>query len=89
MEIKQTVVRINPLQDILDAEALAADMLHQTFVVVIDGLHDQPYQQRGLAAEFRKVDFLRVVRPVHRLAIMDEVFHLDIQLGPARPHTSR
>lgn len=29
MEIKQTVVRINPLQDILDAEALAADMLHQ------------------------------------------------------------
>ena len=81
MEIKQTVVRINPLQDILDTEALAADMLHQTFVVVIDGLHDQPYQQRGLAAEFRKVDFLRVVRPVHRLAIMDEVFHLDIQLG--------
>ena len=81
MEIKQTVVRINPLQDVLDTEALAADMLHQTFVVVIDGLHDQPYQQRGLAAEFRKVDFLRVVRPVHRLAIMDEVFHLDIQLG--------
>ena len=29
MEIEQPVVRINPLEDILDAETLAADMLHQ------------------------------------------------------------
>ncbi len=44
MEIKQTVVCINPLQNILDTEAFTADMLHQTLVIVINGLHDQPYQ---------------------------------------------
>ena len=45
----------------------------------MDGLHDQPHQHRAFRAEFLQIDFLRVVRTVHRLAVMDEVAHLHIQ----------
>ena len=42
-------------------------------------LHDEVYQHRAFAAQFLQVDFLRVVRTVHFLAVMDEVAHLHVE----------
>ena len=42
-------------------------------------LHDEVYQHRAFAAQFLQVDFLRVVRSVHRAAVVDKVLHLHVQ----------
>ena len=54
-------------------------MLHLTLVLLVDGLHDKAHQHRAFAAQFLQVDFLRVVRAVHLLAVMDEVAHLHVE----------
>ncbi len=72
-------MRVDAFQQVLDAETLAADMLHLTLVLLVDGLHDKTYQHRTFAAQFFQIDFLRVVRAVHLLPVMDEVAHLHIE----------
>ena len=72
-------MRVDTFQQVLDAESLAADVLHLTLVLLVDGLHDKAHQHRAFAAQFLQVDFLRVVRAVHLLAVMDEVAHLHVE----------
>jgi len=72
-------MRIDTFQQVLDAESLAADMLHLALVLPQDGLHDKAHQHWAFAAQLLQVDFLRVVRAVHLLAIMDEVTHLHVE----------
>ena len=79
VEIKQAVVRVDAFQQVLDAETLAADMLHLALVLFVDGLHDKAHQHRAFAAQLFQIDFLRVVRAVHRAAVMDEVAHLHVE----------
>ena len=79
VEIQKPVVRVDAFQKVLDAETLAADMLHLTLVLLVDGLHDKAHQHRAFTAQLFQVDFLRVVRAVHRLAVMDEVAHLHVE----------
>ena len=50
VEIQKPVVRVDAFQKVLDAETLAADMLHLTFVLLVDGLHDKAHQHRTFAA---------------------------------------
>ena len=38
VEIEKSVVRVDAFQKVLDAETLAADMLHLTFVLLVDCL---------------------------------------------------
>ena len=38
-EIKQAVVRVDAFQQVLDAETLAADMLHLALVLFVDGVN--------------------------------------------------
>ena len=73
------IVDINPFQQVLDAETLAADVLHLALVLLVQRLHDEVYQHRAFAAQFLQVDFLRVVRSVHRAAVVDKVLHLHVQ----------
>ena len=54
-------------------------MLHLTLVLLVDGLHDKAHQHRAFAAQFLQIDFLRIVRAVQLLAVMDEVAHLHIE----------
>ena len=42
-------------------------------------LHDEVHQHRAFAAQFLQVDFLRVVRTVHRTAVVDKVLHFHVQ----------
>ena len=49
VEIKQAVVRVDAFQQVLDAETLAADMLHLALVLFVDGLHDKAHQHRAFA----------------------------------------
>ena len=72
-------MRVDAFEKILDAETLAADMLHLPFVLFVDGLHDKAHQHRAFAAQLFQIDFLRVVRAVHRAAVMDEVAHLHVE----------
>ena len=70
---------IYPFQQILDAETLAADVLHLALVLLVQRLHDEMHQHGAFASKFLQIDFLRVVRTVHRAAVMDEVLHLHIE----------
>ena len=70
---------VNALQDVLDAETLAADVLHLAFVLLVQRLHDEVYQHRAFTAQFFQVNFLRVVRSVHRAAVVDKVLHFHVQ----------
>ena len=79
MEIQQVAVYIDALQKVLDSETLAADVLHLAFVLLVDGLHDEVYQHGTFLAQLLEINLLRIVRAVHRLAVMDEVSHLDIE----------
>ena len=79
VEIQQSVVRIDSFQQVLYAETLAADVLHLTLVLLVDGLHDKSHQHRTLAAQFLQVNLLRIVRTVYRLAVVDEVAHLHVE----------
>ena len=79
VEIQQVIVDINPFQQVLDAETLAADVLHLALVLLVQRLHDEVYQHRAFAAQFLQVDFLRVVRSVHRAAVVDKVLHFHVQ----------
>ena len=72
-------MRVDAFQQVLDAETLAADVLHLTLVLLVDGLHDKSHQHRTLAAQFLQVNLLRIVRTVHRLAVVDEVAHLHVE----------
>jgi len=72
-------MRVDTFQQILDAESLAADVLHLALVLLVDGLHNKAYQHRAFAAQFLQIDFLRIIRAVHLLAVMDEVAHLHIE----------
>ena len=72
-------MRVDAFQQVLDAETLAADVLHLTLVLLVDGLHDKAHQHRTLAAQLLQVNLLRIVRTVHRLPIVDEVAHLHIE----------
>ena len=65
-------MRVDTFQQVLDAESLAADVLHLALVLFVDGLHDKAHQHRAFAAQLFQIDFLRVVRAVHRAAVMDE-----------------
>ena len=79
VEIQQPVVRVHPTQQVLDAEGLRPDMLDFTLVVLMDGLHNQVYQLRGFTAQLLQIDVEGIVRTVHRTAIMNEVFHFNVQ----------
>ena len=79
VEIEKTVVRVDAFQQVLDAETLTADMLHLTLVLLVYGLHDKAHQHRTLAAQLLQVDFLRIVRTVHRFPVVDEVAHLHVE----------
>ncbi len=79
MEIEQLAVCVKPLEQVLNPEPLAADVLDLAFVLPIHGFHDQPYQTGRLPGEFLQVDFHRIVRTVNRLPVMDEVAHLHVQ----------
>ena len=57
MEIQQAVVDVDALQDVLDAETLAADVLHLSLVFLVQRLHDEVYQHRAFATQFFQVDF--------------------------------
>ena len=46
VEIEQPVVGVDTFEEVLNAEALAADMLHLAPVLLVDGFHNQAYQQR-------------------------------------------
>ena len=70
---------IDALQKVLDSETLAADVLHLAFVLLVDGLHDEVYQHGTFLAQLLEINLLRIVRTVHRLTVMDEVCHLDIE----------
>ena len=61
---------------VLDAESLAADVLHLALILLMDELHDKAHQHRAFAAQLLQVYFLRIVRAVHCLAVMDEVVHI-------------
>ena len=52
---------VKTAQQILDAERLAPDMLDVPFVVLMDGLRNEIYQFRRLAAEFLQVNVKGVV----------------------------
>ena len=90
VQVQQVVVDIYPFQQILDAETLAADVLHLaetlaadvlhlTLVLLVQRLHDEMHQHGTFASQFLQIDFLRVVWAVHRAAVMDEVLHLHIE----------
>ena len=79
MEIQKSVMRIDAFEDILDTETLAADMLHLTLVLSVDGLHDKTHQHRTFIPQFLQVNLHRVVRTVHRFTVVDEVAHLHIE----------
>ena len=70
---------INSTQKILDAESLAADVLDMAFVLLVDTPVDQLHELGRFTAQFLQVDVKGVVRPVHLVAVMDEVLHLDVQ----------
>ena len=72
-------MRVDTFKQVLDAESLAADVLHLALVLLVDGLHDKAYQHRAFATQFLQIDFLRVVRAVYLLAVMDEVAHLHVE----------
>ena len=44
MEIKQVIMGVQPFEQILDTETLAADMTDTAFVILIHGFHDKTYQ---------------------------------------------
>ena len=50
VEIQQAVVHVDAFQDVLDAETLAADVLHLALVLLVQRLHDEVYQHRAFAA---------------------------------------
>lgn len=79
VEIEQTVVGVDAFEEVLNAEALAADMLHFAPVLLVDRLHDKTHEQRRFAPQLREVHLHRVVGAVRGFAIVDEVAHLDIQ----------
>ena len=62
-----------------DTESLAADVFHLALVLLVDGLHDKAYPHRAFAAQFLQIEFLRIIRAVHLLAVMDEVAHFHIE----------
>ena len=70
---------IDTLQKVLDAKTLAADVFHLALVLLVDRLHDEVYQHGTFLAQLLEVNLLRIVRTVHRLTVMDEVRHLDIE----------
>ena len=61
----------------LDSKPLAADMFYFPVVILVYGLHDKFYQQRGFLPQFPHIDSKGVIRPVYRLPVMQEVRHLD------------
>ena len=79
MKVQQPVMGVKTAQQVLDAERLAPDMLDVPFVVLVDGLRDEIYQFRRLAAEFLQVNVKGVVGTVHFASVMDEILHLDVQ----------
>ena len=79
VEINQVAVYVDALQEVLDAETPAADVLYLALVLLVDGLHDEMHQHGTLLAQLLEVNLLRIVRTVHRLAVMDEVRHLDVE----------
>ena len=79
MKVQQPVMGVKTAQQILDAERLAPDMLDVPFVVLVDGLRNEIYQFRRLAAEFLQVNVKGVVGTVHFASVMDEILHLDVQ----------
>ena len=79
MEVQQSVVRIQPFEQVLNTEGLAADVLHRPLVLLVNGFHDEPYQHRAFASEFLEIDFHGVVRTVYALPIVDEVRHFHIE----------
>ena len=79
MEIQKPVVRVDAFQDILYAETLAADVLPLALVLFVDGFHDKAHQHGAFAPQLFQVYLLRIVRTVHRLAVVDEVAHFHIE----------
>lgn len=79
MEVQQSVVRVKTSKQILNAESLAADVLHRPLVLLVNGFHDEPYQHRALASEFLEIDLHCVIRAVYALPTVDEVryFHIE------------
>lgn len=43
MEVQQSVMRIQPFEQVLNTESLAADVLHRPPVLLVNGFHDEPY----------------------------------------------
>ena len=44
MEIKKVIMGVQPFEQILDTETLAADMTDTALVILIHGFHDKTYQ---------------------------------------------
>ena len=79
VEINQSAVRIDALEQVLHPETLAADVLDSSSVLPVNGLHDEPHEHRALAAQFVKVHLLRIVRTVRTFTVVDEVRHLHVE----------
>ena len=79
MKVEQIIVDVKLTQQILDAERLAADVLDVAFVVLVDSLADKVYQLRRLTAKLLQIDVESIVGTVHLTAIVNKIFHLDIQ----------
>ena len=63
---------VKTAQQVLDAERLAPDMLDVPFVVLVDGLRDEIYQFRRLAAEFLQVNVKGVVKKISSSYLRDK-----------------
>ena len=50
-------------------------MLDRAFVLLIDGFHDEFYQEGRFAAQFFQVYFERIIGAVHCLAVVQKVGH--------------
>jgi len=79
VKIEQAVVGVDAFEEVLHAEALAADMLHFAFVLLVNGLHNQAHEQRRFAPQLREVHLHRVVGAVRGFAVVDKVAHLDVE----------
>lgn len=70
---------VDAFEEVLNAEALAADMLHFVPVLLVDRLHDCCARAAAIRSQLREVYLHRVVGAVRGFAVVDEVAHLDVE----------
>ena len=48
-------MRVDTFKQVLDAESLAADVLHLALVLLVDGLHDKAHQHRAFGDDSERL----------------------------------